>query len=1277
MVNSAVQNSSLMGDDNVHLSILSTEILDLDKGDKVVVDGNEYTLRSKPSREMLSDTHFVTDVTFHGVMFELMKTIYRDTGVDGRSHSNTFDMTGCLADFMRVLIYNVERDYPGIWKFDEHGCPKTEPKTIHFSRQNCLQALQLLCSEDQFNYDFQITQENGVRTIHVGKFGSVILPPGGNKSFEWGKGGGLYALREQKVDDKSVITRLWVEGGSQNLRNGYRDYSTNLQLPYPKRLNRWRHELADGTIVNPNEEMIGIENEDKRYIEDAELRDAMGSDEDAEQFDVFPSRTGAVTAIYEGDINSFCDDSMDFDLNAKESDGTHKYLVDGVSAKINFLTGKLAGQQFELKKKGGYDHSSKKFALVPFKDERGLVVPTEANDAFRIQIGDQYNITDIQMPQSYLDKAEEELWYVGMDKFKERKQAKAQYELDLYRPYFLENLPQDSDVCIFKVGDYIPVKDDRFKIDKNIRIQKVARNLLSDHDYKITLSDVTAISIVSQTVVDVIEHDKIIEANKLKDLTRARIGWRTTEELRNMIFDPDNYFDPENIRPQSIDTLMLAVGAKSQQFVLTGVVLYPNFHGNPNIFDASAGKLAHLTIDNDGVRIWNMAAARMSVADPGGYYLYAKCAKAGGNGVWYLTREQLKTEIVEDPNNYYFQVGVLGSVQETANFRDFQTTYGFTRINGNTITTGKIVTADGGCYIDLDGNRFRMGDVNSSIDYNVTKDGQITLTNVLLKSGSGDYAHPGVFRGEYNRELTYFPGDEVTYAVEGVTSMYRWIHPEPGMAHTPTESLYWRVVAAGSQGKPGTPADYHEYRYAVNGSYLKAPDLDFTKRHPLGWDVNIPDVGRDQYLWETVAIIDGTDPEVLTNTWSTPIRRNPKDGAQGDPGAVQTYRGLYDKTKTYHGDSDRVEVVKHNGTYYRTTVDCGTISGIEPPDDRCWLPYGAQFESVATGLLLAENANIANFIFRNERMESTGSSPVVQFDENGVGTIVQVPNIILDGKNNLASFASGKVRFDGSRAIIGWLNVIAENLIGYAPDGKTERMKITPGNLPSIGALAKEVMVVPTAAGSDRQDVTVEYAGQSDFYAEYHGSYDNRDDDPYATPIENIRFPSWMEVEVPEDLTELNMRLYGGGTMDPGYSGIFSNAKISAKAYRWEYNSQKAKYEWVFVKYLVIKNEISKTLLDKGRYRIDMELTDIHCSSPGTWMARLWVIADNMKLITRAQQTILASNGIISTYNGCYMMFKVGEGFEVLVGDYGFKVADVGLQQRIPGSNDWKPLLTK
>lgn len=802
-IKSATQNISLMGDDNIQLSIISTELLDFEKGDKIIVGGEEYTIRTRVAREMKTDRYYQYDAVFYGVMYELMKAQYRNTDESGKSTSMTFDLTYSIRDFVKVIIYNMNRDYPGLWAFDEANCPDTEPRTISFSRQNCLQVLQSLCSKDNFKLEFRITQNNGVRTIHIGKFGTKVIPPSGSDYFEWGKGGGLFTLKDQKVDDKAIITRLWVEGGTTNIRSDYRDYSERLQLPYPKRMNKNEHTLADGTVIPANSEMIGIDDDTKRYIEDAELAQEIGSEEDSEQYDdIFPKRTGKVTAIVEDDINSFVDDTMDFDLNEKDENGT-KYLINGVTAKITFITGRLAGQQFEVKADGGYDHSAKKFTIIPFTDKRGLTIPTTDNEAFRIEVGNSYKITDINLPKSYEDNAEEDLWYAGYDDFKPRTQSRVQYALTFDRSYFLENLPDDSETSVFKVGDYVPVKDVRFGVEKSIRIQKISRNLLVDHDYSLTLSDTTTISISQQTVIDVIEHNKIIEANRLKDLSKARRGWRTTEELRNMVYDTDGYFDPENIRPNSIDTNMLTVGSKSQQFVLIGVVMQANVNGNANRFDASSGILAHLTIDETTIKQWNLSELSVTLSEQGGYYVFAKCSKTGSNGVFVVTQTPYKFEPTEDPNNYYFQIGIISSLYPDDNFRDFVTTYGFTRINGKTITTGAIVTSDGECYLDLDGNKFRIGDATSSIDWNVTARKQLTLHNVRLLSDSGDVSFIGVYRGDYNEKYVYYTGDEVSYSNGAETCTYRYIYPTPAKGITPTNTTYWKVVAKGQQGQKG------------------------------------------------------------------------------------------------------------------------------------------------------------------------------------------------------------------------------------------------------------------------------------------------------------------------------------------------------------------------------------------------------------------------------------------------------------------------------------------
>lgn len=1056
-VKEATLTSSLMGDDYISLKIVSANWLSFAKGDKITVGGKEYSIRATTTREVVSEGYYNYEPVFYGVMYDLMKTIYRNCDKYGKSDKSTFDLTYTIKEFVQVLIYNMERDYPGLWKFDVDNCPDTEAKTIQFSGVNCLQALQTICNSEQFNLEFQITQDKGVRTIHIGKFGKRINPPSGADFFEWGKGNGLYNLKEQKIDDKAIITRLWAEGGTTNIRSNYRDYSERLQLPYPQRKNQYEHTLSDGTVVKVGTETIGIADDAKRYIEDAELRDKIGSEEDVKTYDnIYPTRTGTVTAVVADDICAFIDDTMDFDLNKKDDKGT-VYLVDGTSAKITFTSGRLAGQQFELEAKGGYNHETKKFRIIPFTDNRGLTIPsTETQDAYKIEVGNTYKITDIYLPESYEQKAEEALWYAAMEDFKTATQAKAQYTLTLDRLYFLQELSRDTDTSVFEVGDYVPVKDTRFGIEKQMRIQKVTRNLLLEQDYQITLADTTAVSIQTQTVLTVIEHENIINNNRLRDLNKARRGWRTTEDLRNMVYDTDGYFDTDNIKPNSIDTNMLTVGAKSQQFVLSGCVLQANFGGNPNMFVATAGILSHLTIDNDKIRNWQMNEASFKLQSTGGYYLFAKCSKSGENGVWYLTQEQLKFEPTSDPNNYYFQVGIVSSLYADDNFRDFQTTYGFTRINGNTITTGRIITSDGECYLDLEGNKFRIGDSTSSIDWNVSAKSRLTLKNVSVASGSGDVVPLGVYRGVWNKDYIYYTGDEVAYTSNGATCTYRYIHPTPTKGNLPTNSTYWEVVAQGADGisgnngdwvsfvfkhsetKPATPTStapipdgwsdtpsatgkwwmskatingvtgkagkwsepvqttaedgvdgaYTDFKYAKNTSSTSFPAITVSDRNPSGWSDEPPTLATGEYLWMSQAEInaDGT----LKTNWSTPVRIS---GEKGKSPAL-VYRGVYDSSKTYYGNQYRVDAVIYNGIYYVARIDAGEFYNVAPTNTSKWNNFGAQFESIATGLLLAENANIAGFIFRNNRLESSLS------DANGQ------PNIILDG-------VSGNSRFSG------------------------------------------------------------------------------------------------------------------------------------------------------------------------------------------------------------------------------------------------------------------------
>ena len=194
--------------------------------------------------------------------------------------------------------------------------------------------------------------------------------------------------------------------------------------------------------------------------------------------------------------------------------------------------------------------------------------------------------------------------------------------------------------------------------------------------------------------------------------------------------------------------------------------------------------------------------------------------------------------------------------------------------------------------------------------------------------------------------------------------------------------------ADGSDGSDGADAPYYEIRYAKNGSTTSAPSLTKTALNPSGWTTTQPSVSTGYYLWMTIAK-KSADGSTLIEQWSTPIRITPYDGTDGKDGKsyapVMVYRGVYSASKTYYGNANRLDCVKSGDTYYIARIDAGTFSNVAPPNTNKWNSFGASFESVATNLLLAENANIGDWFMSGGKIVPTLSS----------GDIIE-----LDAKNN-------------------------------------------------------------------------------------------------------------------------------------------------------------------------------------------------------------------------------------------------------------------------------------
>lgn len=670
-ITAAKQTWALNAEDTIAITVVSPFPQSYGIGDVITVFGRDYRLNRLPKVSKTGMQEYQYDLEFEGIQYDLMRVTY-DVNINTTNNQlqdiQGDSLTGDLKRFMEVLISNANRVFPGKWALGV--CPETDgDNTLTFSESdNCLSVLQTLCSEDKFGVEFEIERVNGVYVINIKKTIGQTLP----FVLEYGKGKGLYSISRENVSSSNIVTRLKVYGSTENITSKYR---------------------ADRLC------MFG-KDKASSYIEKADAVAKYGIFEGRKNFDIKPTFTGKVSSVVDGDVLSFIDTSFPFDINAKNASGETLYLISGVSAKVHFNSGNIAGYEFEVH---AYDHATHKFTLVKQTDDRGNVFPSETSPAFQISQNDTYKVLDIAYSRDIEEAAEKKLAEEGNKYYDQNSQPKVQYSVNVTKT-FIENKLALSDgiTNVFAPGDYLPIKDDEIGVDKSIRIKSFTRNVLDPYDYSLTISDTqTKGDITTRVISDLVDIDKVLTINNLKDPAQARANWRSSREVLNMVFDPETggYYK-DKITPESVDTMMLSVGAKSMQFGLINTVFEPNFNGNPNLFKWKGGVLTHYTIDPDKARSWVLADGTTALQQDVPYYIYAVCNRDNSAGTMSISTTQHKVE--ESPNVYYFLIGILGSIDADTKVRAISLTYGFTTINGRFIKTGRIESADGTTYFDLD-----------------------------------------------------------------------------------------------------------------------------------------------------------------------------------------------------------------------------------------------------------------------------------------------------------------------------------------------------------------------------------------------------------------------------------------------------------------------------------------------------------------------------------------------------------------------------------------------
>ena len=885
-VTKAEQSITLLGADTVAITVKSATPLTFHLGDQIDVYGKTYTLNQLPGIKKTGNRNFEYTLTFEGVQYELIDVQFLlpdDTVLDS--------FTGDLEDFLGILIGNLTRVYPGKWVLGVYPA-NTEYKTLTYTEKNCLEVLQDLC--EQYSTEFEITQANGVRTLNI-KTAGVNFP----YTFRYGRTGGLYELTRQNINSKNVVTRLYVYGGSSNLGDKYR--YTRLCLP--------------GKAKNAS------------YIEDAAAIAAYGLKENTKIFDdIRPERYGEVTAAGSA-YYAFKDATMNFDLNEKDSAGNTKWLIDGATAKVKFTTGNLAGYEFDIHK---YDHATKEIQVVPFTDENGMKFPSETSAAFQFGVGDKYFFTDINLPDTYKTDAENKLLAEGNKAITEYSQPQVQYGLSIDENFIRQFAGELTVVNLFAVGDYIPVEDEDIGVNKSVRITAFTRDLLREYKYNITLGDSVTKTTITRVIEDLQKIDNVIEINDLADPSKARRNWKASQEVLANVFDPEGHYYSEKIKPLSIETTMLATGARSQQFVLQNTRFEPNYEGNPNTVKVVGGTLVHYTIA-ETVKSWQLNTATFSNLVSGTvYYIYARCQKTGTAGN--IVFDTVQRAVDGDPTYYYFLIGSLSSVITDTDgnrpARLIALTYGATTINGRFLATGRIQSGDGQTYFDLD-----AGEIGGNIKFRAS-DG--TLKDVAeLEQSDIEY-----LRDAFKDARTEIEGGVALSGFIGVRDTEQNVAAAMAGYNPTGESDYPLIFAGAQQGNV-------EYYGWISNSYTHIYTQSAT---PSNGDNCFDNKGS---VVGTVTNIVGAQIFALSTTGETYQRNTGIDFTAKTPSAMEGNRAKFRVYKDGRCVSNYFETSGSYKTIY-TKTNCPPLqfTTVLAVSENCYmaLTAGAQF-----GVLMEAN----------------------------------------------------------------------------------------------------------------------------------------------------------------------------------------------------------------------------------------------------------------------------------------------------------------------------------
>lgn len=871
--------------------------------------------------------------------------------VDGRLK---WSMCARPHEFVEEIVKNLNtRMNTTKWKVGK--CIESTEKTVEFNHSYLDAALTDIASA--FETEWEITDDCTINLCKVeynkDKTDMLALSYGRGNGFVPGVG------RTSEVGGEPV-KRLYVQGGDRNINRatygemlGLDDKPGELLLPLSQRIE------YEGRTYESDAHGYYIERVD--VISDATKDDSLDCSE------IYPSRIGKCSDVIEVDAKKnfydFVDDSIPANLDF------NSYLIPGETMTVIFQTGMLAGdgKEFEVK----YYHNSvngksaRRFEIVP-QEIDGITMPNETFKPKFGENGDTYAVFGIQLPKEYIcnndDKsgASWDMMREAARKLHDCEEQKFTFTGELQSMWAKRNWERVGGNLV--VGGYILFTDAQFAPSGTpIRIVGIKDYLTNPYAPTVELSNsITSPGSASSSLRQIDNTEIVVDDTKREIMQFTKRRFRDALETIGMLEDAQLANFTGAITPVAIQTMAMLVGDESLQFLMGKTLAsigsgdwFVNWNGNALV--APSGFLRHMTIgvnaitaerDTGMYNTWRMPSMNLTPKADSKYYLYAVVNRIG------MTYNTTLGGYVNSSPGEWLLDNESHAIDENPNKYH--------------LLVGIL-------------NSEYLGERSFATMYGFTEilPGQIT-TDVVKSSDGESY-----FNLAHNR---FKLGDKLGFNVN-----------DDGV-------LRLRGALVQSSSGDESPLPCYRGVYSATARYYRGDLVSYKSNG-----------NTSMYICKTTSStgIVGIAP-TSTGYWALYA-----EGAQGQPGApglnapIMVFRGNWDSTKTYYGNTSRVDCVKSGDTFFvaQMTAPNGTtgFSGedADTTNDEYWKSFGASYESVATSLLLAENATIGNwFISGNNIVSTHGTVNGVESDDFTHANFR--PDVILDGATGELILYSGK-----------------------------------------------------------------------------------------------------------------------------------------------------------------------------------------------------------------------------------------------------------------------------